>query len=543
MHRLGSLAAALAATLNVSVAAAQFNPTRSGHNTVFIHADGVGLAQWTIARAYWKGPDGQLNWDRLPQMAVYRGHLRDSLVASSNGGATTHAFGVKAGAGSFGRDAAGRRLTALSGYAGSLWREAAVRGHPVGLLNDGHLAEPGTAAFAAELDSRRDWNGAALQLLAGRDGASVGRSDDPLPHVLLGGGERNFLPQDAPRCLPGIQIAQQGIVTFPLDCMVHGLDWSRPERAAGPERTDGRNLLREAAAAGFVVIRTRAEFDATLARLQADRRWQPRILGLFAAHHLFNDRSEEDLLAAGFRRPDVDFRRPDLEPSGREARLVLFGSPAAGDPGFDPPRADEMLRLAMIVLGRVAQQGGRPYFLVAEAESTDNFAGVNNAVGMLQALRVADEMIGVALEEGAPRRGAPTPRFGTTILTAADSEAGSMQLVAVADATQAVGQLNVNAGQPAVGNPLDGQWGRGSAPFIAAPDARGQALPFAIAWSGPADVAGSVLARATTVGRRGRGLPSLADYSARFDNTDVYRFLYASLFAQRPDSMLPLPGR
>jgi len=364
MHRLGSLAAALAATLNLSVAAAQFNPTRSGHNTVFIHADGVGLAQWTIARAYWKGPDGQLNWDRLPQMAVYRGHLRDSLVASSNGGATTHAFGVKAGAGSFGRDAAGRRLTALSGYAGSLWREAAVRGHPVGLLNDGHLAEPGTAAFAAELDSRRDWNGAALQLLAGRDGASVGRSDDPLPHVLLGGGERNFLPQDAPRCLPGIQIAQQGIVTFPLDCMVHGLDWSRPERAAGPERTDGRNLLREAAAAGFVVIRTRAEFDATLARLQADRRWQPRILGLFAAHHLFNDRSEEDLLAAGFRRPDVDFRRPDLEPSGREARLVLFGSPAAGDPGFDPPRADEMLRLAMIVLGRVAQQGGRPYFLV-----------------------------------------------------------------------------------------------------------------------------------------------------------------------------------
>jgi len=176
MHRLGSLAAALAATLNLSVAAAPFNPTRSGHNTVFIHADGVGLAQWTIARAYWKGPDGQLNWDRLPQMAVYRGHLRDSLVASSNGGATTHAFGVKAGAGSFGRDAAGRRLTALSGYAGSLWREAAVRGHPVGLLNDGHLAEPGTAAFAAELDSRRDWNGAALQLLAGRDGASVGRS-------------------------------------------------------------------------------------------------------------------------------------------------------------------------------------------------------------------------------------------------------------------------------------------------------------------------------------------------------------------------------
>ena len=36
---------------------------------------------------------------------------------------------------------------------------------------------------------------------------------------------------------------------------------------------------------------------------------------------------------------------------------------------------------------------------------------------------------------------------------------------------------------------------------------------------------------------------ALADYSARFDNTDVYRFLYASLFAQRPDSMLPLPGR
>ena len=34
-----------------------------------------------------------LAWDRLPALAVYRGHMADQLVGTSNGAATAHAFG------------------------------------------------------------------------------------------------------------------------------------------------------------------------------------------------------------------------------------------------------------------------------------------------------------------------------------------------------------------------------------------------------------------------------------------------------------------
>ncbi len=50
------------------------------------------------------GPDGDLNWDKLPVIGLYRGHLRDALAASSNAGGTIHAYGLKAGETSFGND-------------------------------------------------------------------------------------------------------------------------------------------------------------------------------------------------------------------------------------------------------------------------------------------------------------------------------------------------------------------------------------------------------------------------------------------------------
>ena len=57
---------------------------------------------WQAGRVYWKGPDENLFWDHLPYKALYRGHANDlgssgrkGLTMSSNGGATTHAFGFK----------------------------------------------------------------------------------------------------------------------------------------------------------------------------------------------------------------------------------------------------------------------------------------------------------------------------------------------------------------------------------------------------------------------------------------------------------------
>ena len=101
----------------------------------------------------------------------------------------------------------------------------------------------------------------ALQILGGRPGFDGGTAEDIRdgeadPVVVLGGGERYFLPEGAKIC--GAQITP--------DCAVH-VD---PVTGAGPARRDGRDLLREAVADGWTVIRTRKEFEALSARLEAN---------------------------------------------------------------------------------------------------------------------------------------------------------------------------------------------------------------------------------------------------------------------------------
>lgn len=551
----------LPAMLLSAAIAAQAGPAPG--NVLFFHPDGTGLSQWSAARALHAGPDGLLAWDRLPELAPYRGHLRDEIGGTSNGGATTHAFGYKVEArGSFGRDGDGTRvpptdraILALSGHPGSLLREAAASGHPTGLVNDGHIAEPGTGAFAAEVGNRNDWPGISLEILAGRDRAvPVGRSRDIPPVVILGGGERDFVPEGMRRCTAreARRLRQQGLRTYPLDCRVHGWDWSEPAAAPGSRgigerargrRGDGRNLLREAADAGYLVVRTRAEFDALRARLDADPAFSPRVLGLFAAFHTFNDRTEEDLLATGFVRGE-----------GETATLVLYGTPDPADPGHDPPRIDELTALAITLLDRHAEAAGKPWLLVAEAESTDNFGNANNAAGVFAALEAADRAIDVALARIVRADVRPT-----TILVAADSDASGLQIVPVPSATAAVSAMPVNPAadaNAAPANPLDGRLGRGSAPFLAAPDAQGRRMAFGVLWSlAGGDTAGGILARAAS--SRDRYPPAsserpehapaqdaLGAFAARFDNTDVYRFLYAHLYGRwLPRREGPAPAR
>lgn len=522
-------------------------------NVVFVHPDGLGLAGYAAARTYWVGPDGALHWDRLPQIAVYRGHMADQLTGTSNGGATTHAFGYRVtGRHSFGRDGGarsqpGRAIRARSGFDGSILREAAAAGYPTGLVNDGHIGEPGTAAFAAETDGRDDLNHITLQFIAGRDLAKpASRSRDAAPTVILGGGERNFLPQGTRRCTAadaGSHV-QDGLRSYPLDCLVHTLDWGRPEGSGGPfgigreargERTDGRNLLREAADLGYVVVRTRAEFEALAARVERDASFQPRVLGLFAANHTFNDRSEEELIAAGF-------RDKSIAQDARGSNLVLYGTPRASDPGFNPPRAGEMTRLALLLLNRASVQRGLPYLLVVEVESTDNFANRNNAIGTLVAARHADEAIGVVREvlAGADRQPWRTP-LATSVIVAADSEAGGMNLAALP------ASAGLRSRHDEFAHRVDGVYGQGSAPFAAAADQTGRVLHFGIVWAGPPDFAGGIVARADSnraEAAAGRHGCTLAQMSERFDNADVYRVMYAQLFGRcLPRASGPAPGR
>ena len=106
--------------------------TDAGLRDVFFHPDGTGINHWNTARLYFKGPDSYLNWDLLTNMAAYRGHMVNTVFGTSNGGATTHAFGFKVdGYSSFGKDGDGgvtpatdQFINSLSGYQGSIMRQS-----------------------------------------------------------------------------------------------------------------------------------------------------------------------------------------------------------------------------------------------------------------------------------------------------------------------------------------------------------------------------------------------------------------------------------
>lgn len=471
-ERCRTLAALAAAMLACATCGGEERQGRDGlqpekGSVIFIHPDGSGLSHFNAMRMLYYGPDGISNYDRLPEMAVYRGHMKDAMAATSHGGATTHAYGYRvAAAGSFGTDA-GRAIPSLSGFAGSIMEEAKAAGLAIGLVNDGILAEPGTGAFLASVERRSEANEITRQIMAAT------------PEVVLGGGEESFLPA-------GVQ-------------GVHG---------AGVRR-DGRNLIQEAREAGYTVLRTRGELEALLARIEADADRTPRrVLGLFARSALFQDLPEETLATRG---------------------MLPYGAADPASPGYGPPTVAAMTELALHVL----QQSGRRFLLVSEIESVDNFGNHNNAAGMLEATKIADDTIGVALDhvERHPR---------TLVLTAADSVAGGPEIVAIDPDARArpVGSLNNNPIAPGgegrdallpIASPLDGVDGRLSPPFVTAPDASGRRWPIAIAWSGTPDFGGGILTRAAGLNAELLRTPEL---SRRFDNIGVYRMMYATLFGR-----------
>ncbi|MPQ99627.1 alkaline phosphatase [Modestobacter sp. I12A-02628] len=520
--------------------------THETGNMIFIHPDGSDVAMWELARIYWYGPDAVSNWDQLEAAVPYRGHASDILTTSSNGGATTHAFGFKTDApDSFGTDSGAedvlagdaeepRTINALSGYAGSWLREAGNAGLPIGVVNDGDVAEPGTAAFLTEVTERSDASALeiARQLVQGRPGFDAADAD---PAVIMGGGEDLFFPTETPICSPEVIDAalaeDTAVPTIPLDCVVHRapgdtLDEDGPS-ATGGLRTDGLNLAQAAADEGYTVIRTRAEFEALAAAIESGDvdPAEAKVLALFASQDIFNAVAEEQLIAAGL----VD---PSVPADAKETNLVLYGS-EPGTPGYRPPTAPEMAAVATTVLDAHSEEAGKPFATVWEVEGTDNMANIDNASGTLLEARYADEMIGVARDfvEAEP---------ATTVLTAADGTAGGIQASPYnvdEELPPAVESIPVNPGEELVTggeepevpqNPLDGRYGRGTEPFLSAPDQFGQELPFGIAWTTTNDITGGVVTRA-------EGLNAdLVDevFSARFENNDVYRVAYLTLFGK-----------
>ncbi|MFZ4071084.1 MAG: alkaline phosphatase [Caulobacterales bacterium] len=422
MVRLSLTAALLSLAVLAPNAVAQVQDKRSA---VFLHPDGMGANTWTAIRLKEVGPDGRLAWDQLPAAAAYVGPLLDRVTATSNGGGTSHAWGVRAASASFGFPAGAE---AASGAPMPLMLEAKRAGKAIAIINSASVTDAGTGTQLASVGNRRNHTLIAAKMLSAE------------PDLLLGGGEKYFLPQG----VAGVH--GQGV------------------------RQDGRNLIEEARAKGYRIVRTRTEL------LEAAKT-KGKILGLFSTDNTFQEGSEEQVAASG---------KP------------LFEAQA--------PRYDEMVAVALNLLAD-APNG---FYLMAEEEATDNLGGDNNASGVLDAGAGADRAIAAALA-------AAKANPNLTVVVASDSDCGGLQ--ATGDDAVAGEKL-----PPATktGSPIDGVGGAATVPFLAAPDEAGMRWPFAITWASEGDMSGGGIVRATG--------PGAALVFGTVDSTDVYRALHAGLF-------------
>jgi len=401
-----------------------------GNNVIFIHPDGAGVSNWQAARFYWAGPDAEINWDRIPHIAVYRGHMADSLSATSNGGATSHAYGIKVPSSAFGTDGKSTdRPRAANGESGSLMHEALRRGVRTGLVNSGSIIEPGTACFVASTAHRDDYEQITAQILeSGVD-------------VILSGGEEWFLPP-----------------------------FKEGRHTKAGKRSDGRDLIEEAHKNGYTVVFDRAELQSVPPETK-------NLLGIFAEQDTFNDMEADKLKSLAL---------PTYSP--------------------DAPTLQEMAVAAL----RILAPG--PFFLVVEEEGSDNFANYNNAPGVLDALKRADDTFGTALEfvEKNPE---------TLLITAADSSAGSMDVLGFPPKPDLFAKAA--SGKDSNGAPY-GLTAEGQ-PFLSRPDRAGIAHPFVITWGTLSDASGGILVRAA--GNKAELV------HGSFDNTKIYGLMREVLFS------------
>ena len=398
-------------------------------NVIFFHPDGTGVNHWGAARMHVAGPDGALNWDQLPGLGVYTGHMSNRLTGTSHGGATVHAYGVKVVNDSFGLNGT-EVITAASGQQMSIAEEAMAAGMAVGLVQTGHIAEPGTGVFVASSESRGNTDDIARQVI--ESGAQV----------ILAGGERFLLPDG-----------------------VEG-------RHGEGQRDDDLNLIDRAEELGYTIVYTRDEMMAL------DLATVDRLLGVFAHNHTFNDQERE--------------------------RNLIEGLPTYWETA---PTIAEMTSVALDILSR--DEDG--FFAIVEEEGTDNIANNMNAAGTLEALRRADEAVGVITDyiDDNP---------DTMLIMAADSDAGGLQVVSGSLAREG----RAVAANTSGGGILHGQQGYFGDVFMAAPDAQGVSHPFGIGWVGYNDVAGGILVRTA-----GLNYDLIAPL---MDSTDVYKLMYRTLF-------------
>ncbi|MBW4515872.1 MAG: alkaline phosphatase [Timaviella obliquedivisa GSE-PSE-MK23-08B] len=436
----------------------------SNNHVIFIHPDGTSPSHYAAARFVEYGPDGRLNWDKLDKSGVYLGHMEDQLGGTSNAGAVTHATGTKVYAESFGLNQDNSSVTSLAGTTGKTIVQEAIEAKKVtALVQSGAAYEPGTAAFVSQVGETISSTGQRVpprQRLADITKEVILSGAD----FILGGGELNMVP-----------VGQAGF---------HGTAAEYDALSSNPLNRPSENLIDLAKSLGYTVVYTEQQLRDLLDTSKTPTP-PTKVLGVFAPIHTFNDRPEEVLA---------------------QNNLPLYKSTA--------PEIGEMLDITQQLMEK------HPNFIngsitIVEEEGSDNFGNNNNAAGTIEGTIRADRAIGTALDfiERHPN---------TLLLTAADSDAGGLQVVDPRTAGQPLGTVNANPTTTSRNVPLDGTTGANTLPFISQPDANGDVFPFAVAWAGTPDFSGSIVSKA-------HGL-NADKLTATVDNTVMYELMYETLF-------------
>lgn len=288
-------------------------------NVILCIGDGMGLNQVTLASVKVAGPGGRLHIERLPVAGLVRTHSANSLVTDSAAAGTALACGVKTNNGMIGMTPDGREHR-------TILEAAQAKGMATGLVATSTITHATPASFGSHVKSRKMEPEIAQQLIANRI------------NVLLGGGRKHFLPQSDP--------------------------------AGG--RKDDVDLLAQARAAGYTLVRTGSELRSTE---------EAHVLGLFQFDALTTTEPEPSL-------------------------------------AFMTRKAIRLLK--RVNLNSTADRYG--FFLMIEGSQIDWECHANNAAGSIRQTLLFDQAVEAAVDF-ALKDGR------TLVLVTADHETGGMTLI------------------------------------------------------------------------------------------------------------------
>ena len=332
-------------------------------NIIVLVGDGMGMAHRTAARIVSKGHHngraaGRLAMDGLPVTGMVMTASLNSAITDSSPGMAAYSTGQKSNnnqEGVFPDNTPDPFDNPRIEYAGELLRRTRGAGFNVGIVTTADLTDSTPAANAVHTSDRNAGAGIAARFFDERETNAVA--------VLLGGGARHFMPQ-----------------------------------GAGGERTDGRRLRDEFAAAGFAVLSDAAAVQGALAA-PAPR----RLLGLFHSSHL-----------------PVAF---DKVGAGRYSK-ELARSPGAAA----PPMLEQMARLALHTLSAHSPAG---FYLMIEGASIDKRAHAVDAERMVWDVIEFDRAVQVARDFARTTNTDADPANDTLVIVTADHETGGLGLVGV----------------------------------------------------------------------------------------------------------------